>query len=84
LELLNRAACWLGIGVAGVLNLLNPAAVVLGGGMMESAPLFWGTLEEEVNRRAFPSARKSARLATAELGAKAGVLGAVAYALRPE
>lgn len=83
-DLLRNAARWLGIGIAGVLNLLNPAVVVLGGGVMKSAPLFWTTLEEEVKRRAFKSAWEAARLVTAELGGRSGVLGAVAYALRPK
>jgi glucokinase len=75
---------WLGIGVAGILNLLNPSVVVLGGGMVGSASLFWGALEEEVGRRAFKSARKSVSLTTAKLVERSGVLGAVAYALKPE
>jgi glucokinase len=75
---------WLGIGVAGVLNLLNPSAVILGGGLVGSAPLFWEALEEEVSRRAFKSTRKAARVVTARLEARSGVLGAVAYALKPE
>lgn len=83
-ELLDGAARWLGIGVAAVLNLLNPEVIVLGGGMMHSAPLFWETLQEEVRRRAFQSAWEATRLVTAELGGRSGVLGAVAYALRPE
>jgi len=82
--LLDSAARWLGIGVAAVLNLLNPEMVVLGGGMMKSAPLFWETLEDEVRRRALPSAFGAARLVTAALGGRSGLLGAVAYALRPE
>ena len=61
-ELFVNAARWLGIGVAAVLNLLNPEVVVLGGGMMRSAALFWETLQDEVKRRAFPSAWKAARL----------------------
>ncbi|MEW6172363.1 MAG: ROK family protein [Bacillota bacterium] len=83
LGLFNAAARWLGIGVAGVINLLNPAIVVLGGGMMKSASLFWGTFEEEAKRRAFSSAWEAAQVATAELGGRAGVFGAVAYALKP-
>ncbi|MEW6182860.1 MAG: ROK family protein [Bacillota bacterium] len=83
LGLFNTAGGWLGIGVGVVLNLLNPAVVVLGGGMMKSASLFWGTLEEETRSRAFSSAWEAAQVVTAELGGRAGVFGAVAYALKP-
>lgn len=84
LKLLDSAARWLGVGVAAVLNLLNPEMVVLGGGMMKSASLFWDTLDNEVRRRALPSALGAARLVTAVLGGRSGLLGAVAYALKPE
>ncbi|MEW6446573.1 MAG: ROK family protein [Bacillota bacterium] len=83
-QLFDSAARWLGIGVAAVLNLLNPEMVVLGGGMMKSAAFFWETLDGEVRRRALPSAFQGARLVTAALGGRSGVLGAVAYALKPE
>lgn len=83
-ELLDSAARWLGVGVAAVLNLLNPEMVVLGGGMMKSASLFWETLSDEVQRRSLPSSFQAARLVTAALGGRSGVLGAVAYALEPE
>lgn len=83
-QLLDSAARWLGIGLAAVLNLLNPEMLVLGGGMMNSASLFWDTLDDEVRRRALPSAFQAARLVTASLGGRSGVLGAVAYALEPE
>lgn len=82
--LFDKAARWLGIGIAAVVNLLNPAVVVLGGGMMKSAALFWGKLEEEVTARTLPGTREVLRLKVAELGGRSGVLGAVAYALRPE
>ncbi|MGQ9511742.1 ROK family protein [Thermodesulfitimonas sp.] len=82
--LFAEAARWLGIGIAAVVNLLNPAVVVLGGGMMKSAALFWGKLEEEVTARTLPGTREVLRLKVAELGGRSGVLGAVAYALRPE
>ncbi|MEW6573125.1 MAG: ROK family protein [Bacillota bacterium] len=83
-ELLDSAARWLGVGVAAVLNLLNPEMVVLGGGMMKSASLFWETLSNEVRRRSLPSSFQAARLVTAALGGRSGVLGAVAYALELE
>ena len=82
--LFDKAARWLGVGIAAAANLLNPAVVVLGGGVMKSAALFWGRLEEEVAARVLPGTREVLRLKRAELGKRSGVLGAVAFAIRPE
>lgn len=83
-SLFDEVAHWLGIGVAAVANLLNPAVIVLGGGMMKSAALFWEKLGAEVAARTLPGTREVLRLEVAQLGGRSGVLGAVAYALRPE
>ncbi len=70
----------LGIGMAGILNLLNPAVVVLGGGAMRAGTLFWEAMEEELARRALEASRRAARIVPAALGERSGVLGALALA----
>lgn len=80
LEIMRDAGRYLGIAVAGLVNLLNPAAVVLGGGVMESADLFWQPMLEQVQRRALPSSLAAVRVTRAALGGEAGALGAVALA----
>lgn len=79
-EILISAGRALGIGVANVVNLLNPAMVVLGGGAMQVGPILWETMEEEVARRALFASRQHVRLIPAALGARSGLLGAVALA----
>jgi glucokinase len=82
LAILAEAGRALGIGVANVINLLNPELVVLGGGAMKAGPPLWQAMEEEVRRRALQASLARARLVPAWLGSRAGVLGAVALAAR--
>jgi glucokinase len=81
-QIIINAGRALGTGVANVINLLNPALVVLGGGAMQVGPLIWETMEEEISRRALAAARRRVRLVPAELGPRSGLMGAVALALQ--
>lgn len=81
-SIIAKAARYLGIGIANIINLLNPSLVVLGGGVMEIGEPVWRHLRLEVQARALESAGKSTRLAKAELGSHAGVMGAIALALQ--
>jgi glucokinase len=79
--IIARAARYLGIGIAGIINLLNPSLVILGGGVMNIGELIWQNLGPEVQARSLEAAGKNARLKGAELGGRAGVMGAIALAL---
>lgn len=80
--IINRAAGYLGIGVANVLNLLNPSLVILGGGVMEIGEPVWEGVRREVQARALEAARAGVKIVPARLGGRAGVMGAVALALK--
>ncbi|MBC7105469.1 MAG: ROK family protein [Firmicutes bacterium] len=80
LALLRRAAGFLGLGVANVVKVLNPALVVLGGGVVEGAPFLVEMVDEAVRAHALSAAHGAVRLERAHLGGKAGVMGAVALA----
>ncbi len=76
LEVIEESARILGAGLAGVVNLLNPEAVVLGGGIIEGGAGFIEVVTEEIRRRAFQSATENLRVLKAELGNDAGFIGA--------
>ncbi len=81
LNVLSRAAYYLGIGMVNVVNIFNPEMIVLGGGMAELGDLFIGPGRKMVAERAFPISSRIVRIVTAQLGNEAGVYGAAAFAL---
>lgn len=80
LALFAEAGRYLGIAAAGVVNLLNLDAVILGGGVTESFDLLAPSLRRELISRTFPVPGGRVRIEKGELGKDAGVLGAAAFA----
>ncbi|MBN2187766.1 MAG: ROK family glucokinase [Dehalococcoidia bacterium] len=80
-ELITRAAYYLGVGLANLVNIFNPEAIVIGGGLSNIGDMLLKPAFEEAKRRAFKQAYQAVRFARAELGRDSGVLGAAAFAL---
>ena len=74
--MLERTGMFLGIALAAVVNLLNVEMIVLGGGVMEAGDLILKPTTNEVRRRAFPPSFRDCEIVKAQLGPKAGVIGA--------
>ncbi len=81
LRLTREAAEHLGIAVADVLNLLNPARVILGGGLARLGELLLTPLRETVRQRALLSAVAASAIQVSELGPRAGAIGAATLVL---
>jgi glucokinase len=75
-EVMAETGRILGVGLASVVNLLNPEVVVLVGGVMRAGDHLLAPLRDEVARRAFPSAVAACRIVPGELDQAAGVIGA--------
>jgi len=80
LSVLDETGTWLGVGLAGFVNVFNPEVVAVGGGAMEAGELILGAARREVHLRARPPSRDLAEVKVATLGPKSGVLGAAALA----
>ena len=78
--MLERTGMFLGIALAAVVNLLNVEMIVLGGGVMEAGDLILKPTTNEVRRRAFPPSFRDCEIVKAQLGPKAGVIGAALLA----
>ncbi|MEO0378544.1 MAG: ROK family protein [Cyanobacteria bacterium P01_A01_bin.17] len=70
----------LGAGLASLIYVLTPEAIVIGGGVSASADLFLPTTEHEIERRVQPASREGLVLKKAELGNRAGMVGAARLA----
>jgi glucokinase len=76
----EQAGAYLGIAAAGVVNLLNLEAIILGGGVAESFEMVAAAMRREIAARAFAIPAERVQLLKGELGDDAGVLGAAATA----
>ncbi|MGL5032492.1 MAG: ROK family protein [Microcystaceae cyanobacterium] len=70
----------LGIGLVNLIYMLTPEAVIIGGGISASAEYFFPTMEAEINQRVLLPSRKNLKIVVAELGNRAGMLGAAKLA----
>ncbi len=80
---LDDVGRWLGIGLASLVNLLNPRLVVLGGRLARIHPFVTRSLLAELDRRTLPAARSLVSVIPTSLGVDAPLLGAAELALEP-
>ena len=70
----------LAAGLASLVYVLTPEAIILGGGISGSAAFFLPALIEELDRRVLPSSREGLQIRIAALGNEAGMAGAARLA----
>lgn len=80
--LIARTGYYLGVGFANLVNIFNPELILVGGGLSNIGDMLLEPAMKTVRERAFKAAVEAVRFAPAQLGADAGVLGAVALALQ--
>lgn len=80
LEVFRRMGVYLGIGLANLINILNPEMIVIGGGVVNGWALFEKHMLQQVAERAFPLPAASVKIVPAECGDDAGLLGAARLA----
>jgi glucokinase len=72
----------LGVGLAGLINLLNPDVVVIGGGVIAAGDLLLAPARRVVAERALAPSRDVARIVPSRFGAESGMLGAAVLAMQ--
>ena len=75
-RVLEDTAAYLAMGIANLISVLNPEAIILGGSLMEAADLLLEILRREVREWAQPLAASHVRIELSHLGEDAGLLGA--------
>jgi len=77
-EIYARAAAALGVGVTNLVNLLNPAMVIIGGGVARAGELIFAPVRRIVREEAFERPGSAVQIVPAALGDDVGVVGAAA------
>jgi glucokinase len=75
-ETLKRAGRYLGIGIANLINLLSPEAVILGGGLIGAWNIYVEEAIKEASKRSFPALFEKTKIIPAGLEDEAGMIGA--------
>ncbi len=80
LAVMQHTADSLALGVAGLISVLNPAMVILGGGVLQAADLLFERIRQNALRWTQPVAARMTRIEMTMLGEDAGLLGAARLA----
>ncbi len=75
-RVIDRCAFYLGLAIGNIANTVNPAKVVVGGGVSEAGEALLLPLEQYVKQFTFPRAMDVLSIEKAQLGNDAGVIGA--------
>jgi glucokinase-like ROK family protein len=77
----ERAMEYLGIGIAGLVNLFSPEAVVIGGGVAQAGEILFEKVRKTVNARSLSMISSNVMIRPATFGVKTAVMGAVSLIL---
>lgn len=75
-EIYNKYGFWLGVGVANIVNVLEPQVVVIGGSIAKAWDLFEKDMHATAEKYIISSLAKKTKIVQAKLGDDAGALGA--------
>jgi glucokinase len=81
LAVFKRFGMYLGIGLANLINLIDPQIIVIAGGAVNGWDLFAEEMYRQVEERAFRTTAQQVKIARAECGDNAGLLGAARLAM---
>jgi glucokinase len=76
IETIAEAGKYLGMGLASMVNVVNPQRIILGGGVIESVDLLFKQTEMWTRREALPKAGDEVEIVKSKLGDYSGVVGA--------
>jgi predicted NBD/HSP70 family sugar kinase len=80
-EALAAAGCAIGVALAGLVNLVNPAVIIIAGGVAHAGELLLEPIRGAIVTRSLSIASSQTRVRVAELGDNAIALGGVATVL---
>ena len=75
-EVLRDAGKYLGVGLANIINIISPEAIILAGGLIGAWNIYVQEAIKEASRRAYKDLFDSVKIIPSSLGDNAGILGA--------
>ena len=75
IETFAETGFWIGVGIANMINILNPEMVIIGGGISEAGDVLWRPMLRTVKAYAIHESRLVCQVVPAKLGDDAGVMG---------
>lgn len=78
--MIERTGRYIGTAVAGIINLLSPARIVLGGAVLEAGDLILNSIIKEAKKRSFQQCFDSTQIVSAALGVDGVAIGAALLA----
>ncbi|MFH1523082.1 MAG: ROK family protein [Patescibacteria group bacterium] len=67
---------YLGIALANIVNLIDPEAIIIGGGVIESSDLFMSEMKKTMKNYIMSSEAKKVKILKSKLGVQTGAIGA--------
>lgn len=80
-EILKRSGTFVGIAIAGLINLMNPSTVIIGGGVAQVGDLLTGPIRQAVHARSLRASEHGVRITMAMLGRRSSLIGALVQAI---
>jgi glucokinase-like ROK family protein len=80
-EIIKRSGTFIGIAIAGLINLINPSTVIIGGGVAQVGDLMTGPIRQAVRERSLRASEHGVRITTAMLGRRSSLMGALVQAI---
>lgn len=80
-EILKRSGTYIGIAIAGLINLINPSTVIIGGGVAQVGDLLTTPIRQAVRQRSLRASEHGVKITTAMLGRRSSLIGALVQAI---
>lgn len=80
IEIWRETAQYLATALAGIINVLNPELIVIGGGIANAGKYLFDPLRDMIKERVFPFLAEKIQIVHAQLGEEAGIIGSAMLA----
>lgn len=81
-KIITEAGYYIGVGVSNLVNLLNPACIIIGGELASDGDILFKAINDAVKKYAVPASYRAVKIIPASLGEKGGALGAATLILK--